>query len=253
MAGTNGPEVPFPMKQPGVPFPIKEILEKIGNSLFTPGIPRLPDVVDPLRSGNGDGGSYPTAPAGYTETLGEGEYRAYRLGTALFIEASGTLPNRNQIADLRMSYIRIFPPQFDLVFYTPAFTLPALRSFSFTEQFGFPPDADFCTVNDARGRHVVPIEDAATSSTGAAASFFPGSADGEEDKRGAGRGIGFGASLQEAFDHAVAQLPGEGGVADQLVTYTLAEAGLVKGGIAGINLHYCKVTVQGDGDSSSQT
>lgn len=83
---------------------------------------------------------------------------------------------------------------------------------------------------------------------GGKASFLP--ADGQG--RDAGRGVGFGASLQEAFDHTVAQLPGDGAVADQLMVYTLAEAGLVKGGIAGIHHYYGKITLQADGQTDGQ-
>jgi hypothetical protein len=185
-----------------------------------------------------DGGPYPSAPPGYTESFGRATYQAVRIGTALLIIAEGDLPDLNQIADIRQLPLRIYPPQFGMFFYTPHITLPVVRHFRFTKHFGFPENVSHVTIHDLDGTHQVLIKDVkapalplldSKAQSNAVASTNPVS-------------LGIGASLQDALDHAVAALPASNPkIPDGFVVYTILEAGRLRGGIAGIDRHYAKV------------
>lgn len=225
--------------EPGVPFPLsaslsdlRAVLDGIAKTFRSgsgPGIWPFPGLPAP----GPDGGARSGPPPGYSEAPGRADYAAYRLGSSLFIKASGTLPNWNQIADLKVSSWKIFPQQFEMVVYSPQIVLPATRSFLFIEQFGFPLDADVCVVNDADGAHIVKIAEGAASADGEARSFLSVTPPHEA--------VGHGQSLQDAFDAGVAQLPHHTDVADALMLYTVVETGRVEGGLPGFHHHYCKV------------
>lgn len=198
-----------------------------------------PEIPFPFPSSRSrDGGSYPSAPPGHTEGMGRAKYQATRLGTTLFITAEGQLPYTNQIADIRQLPWRIFPPQFGMFYYTPEITLPAIRPFRFTERFGFPLDTRNVVIHDADGAHEIDIVD-----TKAQTLSFMGSADGAGSSTDSDMTkVGYGVSLQEAFDNAVKQLPsGNGDIADGFVIYTALELGRFRGGIAGLDSCYAKV------------
>jgi len=174
-------------------------------------------------------------PPGYTESYGRADYRAFRLGNALVIQAWGTLPYLNQIPDLRQSPLKIYPPQFDFWVYSPPFGLPALKPFKISEIFGFPSDATTVVIHDADGHHAIEIEDIAFDDAAAIAG---------KASKAAPEKTGYGKSFEEAFAAGVAALPtSEPGSADSLAQYRLVESGLLRGGIAGVNLHYAKVEV----------
>lgn len=182
-----------------------------------------------------DGGSWGGPPPGYTESPGVADqYSVVRLGTTVHITAKGTLPNMNQLVDIRQLPIRIFPPQFGLFFYTPQIVLPALRPFSLTESFGFPNDVDHLIIHDSNGPRRVEIANIDPKAVPFFASFSP------KEKQMIATGTG--KSLQEAFDNAVAQLPlKDPNVADGFTVYTLIESGFFRGGFAGFRSYYAKV------------
>jgi hypothetical protein len=186
------------------------------------------------------GGAAQAIPPGYTPTLGVAEYAAYRVGTALFIKAWGTLPNFNDIAALDVAPIKIFPPQFQMLFYRPRITMPTTRPFMITEQFGFPANLGSCVVNDAHGRHIVPIRNLVDEPGNRLPDFLTNASTDAATREA----VGYGASFQAAFDAAVAQLAPTSEVADQLVTYTLLKSGLIQGGIAGLNRYFCQVQAE---------
>jgi hypothetical protein len=174
-------------------------------------------------------------PPGYSESYGRAEYRAFRLGRALLIQAWGTLSSVSQIPDIRQSPLKIYPPQFDFWVYTPQFALPALKPFKLSEIFGFPAGAPVVVIHDADGHHTVEIEDLAFDERPAVA-LQGGTPPPEE--------IGYGKSFEAAFAAAVAALPRTApGSADGLATYRLIESGLRRGGFPGIDLHYARVDV----------
>jgi hypothetical protein len=182
-----------------------------------------------------DGGSFPSVPTGFTEGPGRAAYRAQRVGTNLFLTAEGQVPNLQTIADFRQLPIMIFPPQFGLFFYTPnGIVLPALRPFRFTEQFGFPAGQASVVVHDVDGRHVVDVVDVQPGDSLPVA--FAVDTGTELNKTGYGR------SVQEAIDNAVAQLPvSNPNVADGFVSYVVREFGRFRGGFAGLDRHFARV------------
>lgn len=185
-----------------------------------------------------DGGSFPSVPTGFTEGPGRASYRAQRVGTALFLTAEGQVPNLQTIADLRQLPIMIFPPQFGLFFYTPSgIVTPALRPFKFTEQFGFPAEQASVVVQDVDGRHVIDVVDVQPGDSLPVAFAVEG-----------GTGLsktGYGRSVQEAVDNAVAQLPvANPDVADGFVSYVVREFGRFRGGFAGLDRHFARVEVK---------
>lgn len=213
MTPPHGPETPFPLAGAATPA--------------APGVWPVP----PTLPGDGLDGS----PPGYTQNLGKAEYRAFRLGNLLVIQARGTLSNVNQIPDIRQSPIKIYPPQFSFWVYTPYFTLPALKPFKISEVFGFPSNAPTVVIHDADGHHTIAIEDIPFEEARALAAG---------DVSPPAEETGYGTSFERAFAAAVAQLPTSApGSADSLANYRLVDSGLLRGGIAGINLHYARVQV----------
>jgi hypothetical protein len=183
-----------------------------------------------------DGGSYPSAPPGYSEAFGSGaKYLAFRLGATLFINAEGTLGNANEYADVRQAPIRIYPPAFDFLVYSPQITLPATRKFNFTVRVGYPTEPRAVQVRDAQGSHQIEIKDLPLSG---ALAGLAGSAD------AAGEGFGMGDSIEEAVSAAIATLPAKPSpMPDALYAYKIIESGKVIGGFVGLNVYYARVTL----------
>lgn len=238
MSDSRGPTGPVPYAGPEVPFPLHPGNDPLGGGgqlhPLGPGLYPIPGLIPSPR---GDGGKWSRPPTGCTEAPGEAQYRAYRVGGLIFLRAEG-MCGSDQIADLRQSSLLIFPPQFELMVYTPLMPQPAIRpfrAFAFTETFPFNADAPACVVRDAKGQTVVPITDAPA----AARQMTPFTL---TDPAGpVTEAVGHGRTLQEAFDAAVAQLPSQGGVADGFVTYTVVEQGSYRGGFAGVGACFCKV------------
>ena len=211
----SGPETPFPLA---------------ASVSASPGGPSIWPVPLPIPTSSASG-----PPPGYTESYGRAEYRAFRLGSALLIQAWGTLSSVSQIPDIRQSPLKIYPPQFDFWVYTPQFALPALKPFKLSEIFGFPTSAPVVVIHDADGHHTIAIHDIVFDEPPAVA-LKGGTPPPEE--------IGYGKSFEAAFAAAVAALPTTApGSVDSLATYRLIESGLRRGGVAGINLHYARVDV----------
>ncbi|EJL33145.1 hypothetical protein PMI01_02305 [Caulobacter sp. AP07] len=200
-----------------------------GSSAFgAPGIWPIPSPSAPRH-----GASHGSPPPGYTESYGRATYLAFRFGALLVIQAEGTLPNLNQIADIRQSPLKIYPPQFDFLVYTPQTSLPVITPFKFSEVFGFPSGPPVVVIHDADGHHAVKIEEIPAKG---AQTFLSDALETSLVK------TGYGKSFEAAFSAAVALLPSDGsGTVDGLAQYRLVESGLIQGGIAGIHLYYARV------------
>jgi hypothetical protein len=188
-----------------------------------------------------DGGQYPTTPAGYTEQKGGGaKFSALRLGSTLFIRAQGMVGYFAQVADIRQAPIRIYPPAFDFLVYTPHGELSTLvRHYDFFVRVGFPKDPKAVVIRDAQGSHQVPI-----------AEFFPlkGKAPLVDFANAGNDGFGMGDSLEEAITSAVESVPPPQSPPnpDQMFIYKVTESGKMIGGFAALNVFYARVSRQGD-------
>jgi hypothetical protein len=225
-------------RDPGDAFPWAPLLTAL-MSRFVPfpwgaagaGGGELPSPFAARRSSPRDGRSYPSAPPGYSEALGAGaEYSAFRIGTQLFIRARGTLGNWNQIADIRQSPLKIYPPLFDFLVYSPQTSSPAVRPFDFTVVVGYPLDPTSVTVRDARGSHRVQIAAAPADLRAMAPDSAPSG------------GFGVGETIEEAVDAAIATLPADRDAGpDAMSVYRVVETGKMIGGFAGVNWFYARV------------
>lgn len=164
--------------------------------------------------------------------LGRGTYNCVRLGDAILLSASGTLPNWNDKADLVQLPWRIIPPEFALRFVRGQISLPATRPFLVAELFGFPRTHSTVTVHDADGKHDVPIRQLVPTHPLAALD------------KAAGGTVRTGyslLSLQAAFDAAVRQMPPPATTVEGFATYTIRQSGLSVGGFVGLPLYYAQV------------
>jgi hypothetical protein len=185
----------------------------------------------PLR----DGGNHASKPPGYSESFGSGaKYSAFRLGVTLFVTAEGTLGNLNEVADIRQAPMRIYPPAFDFLVYSPPIVLPATRPFKFTVMVAFPTSPRTVQIRDAAGsRHV---EIVGMPMSGAVANLV-NAAD------AAGEGFGLGPSMEEAVSAAIATIPTEPSpMPDVMHTYKIIESGKMVGGFAGLGHYYARVS-----------
>jgi hypothetical protein len=179
-----------------------------------------------------DGMGLMEPPAGFSEALGKGKYAAIRMGNEILLHASGTLGNRNAVADLRI-HTRAWPPRFALWVYSPEITIPATRDFAFAQRFFFPPDVDSVIVYDADGEHEVPV---LTPLLGE-----PPLPRGTKQIDAAIQ-TGQGHTLEAAIESAIAGFPEVGHAADLLFRYDVTGSGKLVGGIAGLDLWFAKVT-----------
>lgn len=149
------------------------------------------------------------------------EYHALRIGTILFLSATVELEER-QVPKFRQDPVRIFPPRFQFLVCGSRGALPTLRRRTVVDWFGYPESAPSVTVKDADGLAAVEIQDVRTGhllKSGTSATDA-----GEGASQGyIAEGMGFGGSLQSAFDAAVAQV-GASGHHDASV-FVLHEAG----------------------------
>lgn len=184
-----------------------------------------------------DGMNLNSPPPGYREEAGVAEYRAVRLGSEIFVHCNGVLNNANELADLRMLPIRIFPPQLGFCRYAPQLMLPAQRSFAFVSRFAFPANVGEVVVNDAEGSKTVPIHEPSFEKKGAR-----GIRSAKGEAASSTRATGHGDSLQEAVDNAIQQLPAMvSGGADILFRYRVIEQGKIVGGFVGFNHFFAEV------------
>jgi hypothetical protein len=91
-----------------------------------------------------------------TASLGEARIRPINSSTVT-IRATGTLPNLQTEAQLVMSPIEIFPPEFILFFVEPPITNPATLPFDVQTTFSTTQVITEVSVHDADGRHEVPV------------------------------------------------------------------------------------------------
>jgi hypothetical protein len=89
--------------------------------------------------------------------LGRGSYTAHQFFETVTIRATGTLPNLQTEAQLVMSPIEIFPPEFILFFVEPPITNPATLPFDVQTTFSTTQVITEVSVHDADGRHEVPV------------------------------------------------------------------------------------------------
>lgn len=209
------------------------LLKLLGDS-FIP-IPWAHAEAEPAtRAPLKDGGNYPSAPPGYSESMGSGAtYSAFRLGVTLFITAEGTLANLNQFADIRQAPIRIYPPAFDFLVYSPPMVLPATRPFKFTVMVGFPTAPKTVQIRDARGSHYVEIGSVSLPDSKASLA---------NTVDAVGEGFGLGRSIDEAISAAIESMPAKPSpIADVMHLYKVIESGKMMGGFAGLDHYYARV------------
>jgi len=188
----------------------------------------------PIPFGAGGDGVFPFESIGQSEELGRATYKAARIGEHLFITASGTLANFNEVPLLRQSPLRIYPPQFEFLVREPQISLPALRPFKITEFFHFPSEPATVVVRDADGQHAVQIVDLSSG----AQALAP-------ESRRALQTMAFGRTLEEAIELAVARArSNEQDMADALFTFEVTKFGKIVGGIAGLDLFFASVGTQ---------
>lgn len=221
-------------RDPGDAWPWAPLMKLLGDSLIP--IPWARTQAGDARAERAlprDGGGYPAAPPGYSEAFGSGaQYTAFRLGTALFITAKGTLGNFNEIADIRQAPIRIYPPAFDCLVYSPQITLPTVRTFNFTVMVAYPQGPQTVLIRDAQGSHPVEIKSFQGSKT--LASLVADSAD---------DGFGMGASIEEAVTTAIATIPAAPSpMPDVMHCYRITDSGKMVGGFAGLDLYFARVS-----------
>ncbi|MDR7268577.1 hypothetical protein J2X20_001206 [Pelomonas saccharophila] len=215
-------------RDPGDNWPWAPLMKLLGDTF----IPIPSARAQATRAAPRDGGGYPAAPPGYSEAFGSGaQYTAFRLGTALFITAQGTLGNYNEIADIRQAPIRIYPPAFDFLVYSPQITPPALRPFHFTVMVAYPKGPETVLIRDAQGSHQVEIKGLQVSKT--LASLVGDSAE---------EGFGMGVSIEEAVDAAIAAIPAAPSpMPDVMHCYSITDSGKMVGGFAGLNLYFARI------------
>ena len=150
-----------------------------------------------------------------------GQYHALRIGTMLFLSATVELEEQ-QVPKFRQDPVKIFPPRFQFLVCGSRGALPALRPRTVMDWFGYPESAPSVTVKDAEGLAAVEIQDVRSDhllkSVTSATDTSEGASQGDIVE-----GMGFGGSLQSAFDAAVAQI-GASGHPDASV-FVLHEAG----------------------------
>lgn len=204
------------------PLPTSVIVYAATNNVSVPVSPASPRL--------SDGMGLQGPPGGYSEMEGIADYRAVRLGSEVHIRASGELGYITDFADLRQLPIRIYPPEFGFFVYRAGVGLPTTRKFGFVSRFAYPPNEPNLTIHDAAGRHSIPIHDPSLLPLRTAIAASGSSA------------TGYGATLQEAVDHAIVQLPpphGDG--ADILYRYSVLDQGKLVGGFVGFDTFYAEV------------
>src|SRR5688500_13383295 len=93
----------------------------------------------------------PAAPTTW-ESAKRSRIRAFRAGPYLLILAEGELPNPGYEVDIRRSPLRIFPPQFNLLWrQRPAMWPQVVVPYRYGEVFRYPTDEPTVTVHHADG------------------------------------------------------------------------------------------------------
>lgn len=93
-----------------------------------------------------------------TKVLGRATYKAIRSGGSTRLIAHGQTPNLNDKVDIEPLPFLIFPPWYGFYFIHQDIQLPAVKPFVYEEEIFVPASANSVQVQDAVGRHTVPIE-----------------------------------------------------------------------------------------------
>ena len=185
-------------------------------------------------------------PTSSTWELAEREtIRAFRAGSHVVITATGHLPTPGWDVDIRPNPIRIFPQQFDLLRRErPGVAADVLQPYRYGEAVLYPVDQPIVTVHHRDGRDEVQFEDCGKELAGFAAAVGNRT---DEATPPEVTGMSRNLSFDEAFAHALAQLPPPGNShPDQLTSVVVTESGGLFGGIAGF--HHLYVRIQGSSD-----
>ena len=187
--------------------------------------------------------SAPAAPTTW-ESAKRSRIRAFRAGTYLLILAEGELPNPGFEVDIRRSPLRIFPPQFNVLWrQRPGMWPQVLVPYRYGEVFRYPTDEPTVTVHHADGQDQVEIQpvlpelaqfEAMVADRAAADTGTPGAAE----------AVGTSTNLEfdEAFADAVSNLPPyDPPHSDPLENIAVVETGALFGGIAGFHHLFVRV------------
>jgi hypothetical protein len=90
-------------------------------------------------------------------TAGRGEYHAFQVGPIVELVASGKTSDFNTRVKLVQTPLRIFPPQYILLFLVPEITLPTEMPFTVPASFLSEEPIKTIVVWDADGKHQVPV------------------------------------------------------------------------------------------------
>lgn len=171
--------------------------------------------------------------------------RAFRAGPYVVITATGHLPTPGWDVGIRPNPIRIFPQQYDLVRRErPGVAPDVLHPYRYGEAVLYPADQPVVTVHHRDGRDDVQIEACGKELARFAAAVGMRTAGAApREATGMSRNLSF----DEAFAHALAQLPPPASShPDQLTSVVVTETGGLFGGIAGF--HHLYVRIQGRSD-----
>ncbi len=168
--------------------------------------------------------------------------RAFRAGRYLLILAEGELPNPSFEVDIRQNPIRIFPPQYDLVWHQrPDFVPQVVVPYRYAEVVLFPTEPPTVVVHHADGRDEVQIEEC-TDELAEFAAVVSNVGGGTHPD--AVEAVGSSATLNfdEAFTDAVANLPPlEPPMPDALTHVVVTDTSGLFGGIAGFHHLFVRV------------
>lgn len=168
--------------------------------------------------------------------------RAFRAGRYLLIVAEGELPNPSFDVDIQQNPIRIFPPQYDLVWHQrPDIVIQITVPYRYAEVVLFPTEAPTVVVHHADGQDEVQIEECGEALAEYAAVVSDG---GDGTHPGAVEAVGSSTTLSfdEAFANAVANLPPlEPPIPDALTRVVVTDTNGLFGGIAGFHHLFVRI------------
>lgn len=170
--------------------------------------------------------------------------RAFRAGTEVLIVAEGELPSPGFDVDIRISPLRIFPQQFNLLRCPkPGFFPQVITPYRYSETVAFPEDQERVTVHHADGADQVDIERSGDELAAYVQAVYGtngrAAADGAEEATGFSNKLSF----DEAFADALAKLPPSDAIlADALARVEVLEIGGLFGGFAGFHHLFVRVS-----------